>query len=352
MVIRMEDRESILKKMSLGDVLDYSIELYKSNFVQLTLLSLVGYMPIVLLSAYISGNLLAEQVNIFKGLFSNFGNPGFNPGILNEGNLGSTYMVYTMLSYVVQLLALVFSFTVQLAMEAAIIKIIYSHAVQGTPAKAFPEFKAGFKKLGHMILNKVVYWIIIGSIYLVAVILIALIMVAVILALVGINGPGNNLSTPVIVTLVVLGILILLGIIFVTAFFAMRLLFGKHIIVLENGDFGKSLSRSWHLTKGNFWHIALSLLIGAVLLYFLPVIFTASSFALNAMGKGLFVLGFISSQVLSSLIYPFLWTIITVIFINLKIKKEGLDLEVKVDKLLAAQKSLKAPDETGETTDA
>jgi hypothetical protein len=41
----MAENEKVLKRMSPGDCIDYSIEVYKRNFKNLTIISLMFYVP-------------------------------------------------------------------------------------------------------------------------------------------------------------------------------------------------------------------------------------------------------------------------------------------------------------------
>ncbi|MCX7843196.1 MAG: hypothetical protein N2489_09000 [Clostridia bacterium] len=329
----MRDKERFLSKMSLGDVLDYSIEVYKRNFSQLTLLVLICYMPFTLLQGFFAGGMLSEYGSLFKNIFSGI---SASPNEFEDfaKNPGTSYWVFYLLSQLMNLIYIVYSFTIMLVMDAAIIKIVYSDVIKGTSEKAVPTLKNSFKKMGPLALNKLIYWLIVGAIYFVSLIVLVIIAVFFSIAFFGVAAGQKEQSVFLIAAAVIVGILIFLGFLITTAYFAVRFVLGKIAVVIEDIDGAKGISRSWQLTKGRFWLIVLTLTIGGGLVYFIPFIVTVSSFALGFFGKAAFILGYVASQLLSSIFYPFIWILMTMLFINLKVEKEGLDLEVKVDRLL------------------
>jgi len=353
----MKESERLLKKMSMGDVLDYAIEAYRRNLKSITLLSLIFLVPFTFVTTAVTGYFSAELMKYANppgnGIFPFFKLVRFvaaaNPGIGDELGKGLGEAVYTTLAFyfvliLIGLLSLAYSVTLKAVMDASVIRIVYFDVVHARSVDWRQAVKLGFSRFASLMTNKILTALIIaGTVaagYIVFFILILVFTFGMIGPTLGNNAPMGTFAAIFLVQLIIGLVCVIL---FFIAFFTVKLCLGIHSVVIENRSAVEAVKRSWKLTGGNFWSIALTYLFGSVLFFTVPTILSIAANILIFVNKTLFVAGVIATEVVSSLLYPFILTLLTMVFINLKIKKEGLDLEVKVDKLLERQ--VKASDE-------
>ena len=67
------------------------------------------------------------------------------------------------------------------------------------------------------------------------------------------------------------------------------------------------------------------------------LLFSTLSYLTVAINEKLFVFLYTASQVASAFLIPLIMVFLTVLYVSVRIKKEGLDLEFKVNKLLEQQ---------------
>lgn len=116
-------------------------------------------------------------------------------------------------------------------------------------------------------------------------------------------------------------------------------LFLPQVIVLEGSNVASSLGRSWQLVKGSFWRVlGYGLVVYVSFLIVQYGISFAATFALGALGTGGTLIGGLVSAVVSVLALPFLFGAVTLLYYDLRIRKEAFDLE-----LLARGLSLRPP---------
>jgi hypothetical protein len=137
----------------------------------------------------------------------------------------------------------------------------------------------------------------------------------------------------------VAGVLVILlgfGLIFVFAavgiFFVVRFLFTSQAIIVENQGPLQSLSRSWHLTRHVFWRTFGYLMIIWLLTGLLPgivtTVFSSSlNFFLASQTILLLLISTIISAVIQVIITPFSMIAYTLMYYDLRVRKEGFDLE-------------------------
>lgn len=344
----MELNENMIKKMTIGDVLDNSIDVYKRNFKKLTLLALIFYVPFMFLYTFLVSYLSADLINIAD--INDIDSVGNSSGYL-----------YSILAYYASLCILgiihfAYSITIKAVMEAAITKTVYDD-ITGNMGKSIKKIiKESFSRFSALFVNKILYKLIIFGISMALVIGLYILMIV---ALIGFGAAfswrtGSSGLGEIIIGIVIAIVLVLIFAVvgLLIGYFYVKFIFGTQAIIIENKTAVQGISRSSELTKNNFWHIGLTLAFGALLFYFIPQIINTGAYALMFVNRSLYVAAFTFSQILSSIIYPFIITLMTVAFINLKIKKEGFDLELKVDTLLEQQKRENNIDINGETANA
>jgi hypothetical protein len=122
----------------------------------------------------------------------------------------------------------------------------------------------------------------------------------------------------------------------VAAFVFGRVFFASMVLMLDDAGPAESIGISWRLTRGYWWRCAGLLLVLFIIgLVFTLVVGFASAAIGAALGKGLLATGVsqlvsvLASAVLGSL-YP---AVLTAIFYDLKLRKQGGDLLGRVDAL-------------------
>ena len=101
------------------------------------------------------------------------------------------------------------------------------------------------------------------------------------------------------------------------------------VLVLESPiSPNDAMSRSWQLTKGSRWKVLLTFFV-AVLFLMVPMMAVG---ALGAVGSvvGLWseLIPLVLISVLEIFVYPFVYIVITVLYYDMRVRKEGFDLEL------------------------
>jgi uncharacterized membrane protein len=114
------------------------------------------------------------------------------------------------------------------------------------------------------------------------------------------------------------------------------------VLVLEPGTSASgALSRSWALTRGSRWRI-FGMLVTLFLLLYIPIVALTALAALllpdaapgSAMTGGF--VGLVLAGVLQLFLYPLFYCVLTVSYYDLRVRKEGFDLEVLAQTLQTA----------------
>jgi hypothetical protein len=155
--------------------------------------------------------------------------------------------------------------------------------------------------------------------------------------------PGLLTASSVLLALAVIPAFVVALIIFT------GLLVATPALVLEDAAPAAALSRSWHLTRGFRWKM-----LGLVIV--VGIIIAIPSLALGFLrGGGMTmqpvtefstadVVWEIAAQFISTLIYPLLYCALTVAYYDLRVRKEGFDLELLESTLAHALPSGRASD--------
>jgi hypothetical protein len=108
------------------------------------------------------------------------------------------------------------------------------------------------------------------------------------------------------------------------------------VLFVEDLRGGKALSRSFNLVKGRWWPACGVLLVGFVLASIVASIFTYGVGALALVNDSLaflILLSTLGSLVTALLTTPFQAAIVTVLYFDLRVRKEGFDLQLLADRL-------------------
>jgi hypothetical protein len=119
------------------------------------------------------------------------------------------------------------------------------------------------------------------------------------------------------------------------AWIAIRLLFAPPTLLLERSGVLPSMSRSWRLVKGSWWRCfgvwLLAQLLGSVLsgVLQLPLLIVASVVDSDSTKALVIVLTILASVIARTLVAPFSAAILALLYIDLRMRREGLDVRLQ-----------------------
>lgn len=338
-----------LKPLSIGDVLDYSVEALKQNFKGLLFISLVLFIPWIVFYTLTLNSVINNQVWNSLSI----------KGIFNESTLEYSYnygqedsSIGGMIFLVVYLLPIIYNLTIKLVSNASVIKMIYDYAISdrvtiNSFSDALKLIKGCLRFLPKLMGSLVLFVIILISVYFAFSLAFGMILIIPI----GMIIDSEMTTVAMGVVLSIFMLVIILAIFLAIGYFAVRLIFGANAIVIEGTSVFGSIKRSIYLTKGKFWHIAVTSIFAFLLYALFSLLLAGGSVMLLYVNKTAFIVFYTFSQLCTSLIEPFILIYITLLFISMKVRKEGLDLEIKMRKLIDADRN-RMNNVDGETANA
>jgi hypothetical protein len=325
----MRDIETRLRKMSAVDIVDYSIEVYKRNIKKLTVLTLIMYVPFALLYVFLSGYISKDLNRLTAG----------------NGESFSLIIAFMLVSLGLLFVYLCYFLTINGVLQAAITKVVYGDVVYGKSLGLKEVIRDSFKKIFKILGYRVLFYLIMSGAIMGIFFVFYLFLWAVLLffgtGAAFFSGGGRFTEGILIFSGVVIIIVLILGVLLGLGFFYIKFGMGVQAIAVENKGATEGIARSADLTKKMFWNSFVALFTGGLIYVFIPSVSVGITVILSLADNELYrqvqlaATAFI--QLGYAIFYPFLATLTTNIFINCKINNEGLDLEVKVDKLLASE---------------
>ncbi|KAE8762191.1 glycerophosphoryl diester phosphodiesterase membrane domain-containing protein [Georgenia thermotolerans] len=172
--------------------------------------------------------------------------------------------------------------------------------------------------------------VLLGLIGLAVAVVVTVVAVLLIGGVVAAGGSGGGTAVAVLLTL-----LLVFGAVIFGVFLAVRLGLAAPVLMLERSGVGDSLKRSWALTRQQFWRIfgilALAYIIvgvlNSVLLVPLSVI-GALVGPSGALSGTMLVVSSVVSVLISALTTPFLSAVLALVYIDVRMRKEALDVEL------------------------
>ena len=141
------------------------------------------------------------------------------------------------------------------------------------------------------------------------------------------------------------GLLILmLASVLVSSYLSIKFSVAPPAMVLENLGVFAALGRSWRLTRGNFWRLLGINILTAIITFMVASIFLGITEALGAIfvvvGSSspedilaslntIYILTMVMSTIAQLLILPFTSSVNALLYIDLRMRKEGLDVELR-----------------------
>jgi len=178
-------------------------------------------------------------------------------------------------------------------------------------------------------------WRLVGLSLVLSLIQVAVITAAVVLIVLLVSGAAA-VGTDSIWVILLLGLLIALGAAVLVGFFYVRLALSSPVLMVERSGVGAALRRSWYLTSGFFWR---NLGVIAVASIVTGAISGIASMPIGMLTSGLMTLGpafiwiagalsVLLAALLNALITPFLAAITALLYVDIRMRKEGLDVEL------------------------
>lgn len=121
-------------------------------------------------------------------------------------------------------------------------------------------------------------------------------------------------------------------------FLYIRFYFVVPAVIIEDQK-GASITRSWRLTKGRWWHIFGTALLALILATIATAIFSIPSIMIAAGGTGgsfTWIVEAVFSSVASVIVAPFSLGVTVLLYFDARIRKEGFDLAVMAREVGAA----------------
>ena len=311
-----------MRPMGIADILDETVELYKSSFVVLVGIAAVMYVPSSLLQRYFIGR--------FTGFAAN-ASPSSGPPMAEI----FIFMGIMFMSLIYYIVAAPF---VTGALTYAI-----SERYLGRQVTILDSFKRilNISVLGQLLLAILIQGaaisVPIGILY--AAIFAGAMMVAV-----------AHATTAVIVFVVVICAIIGLGAMVAAIYLVLRLVLIETSIVVEMKGIGHALTRSWTLMPGSilkcfvlvFLASAVSYLVSAAATVPFQLWITSSAFEGKSPSQILLILNAILGAISDTILAPVLSIATILLYYDIRVRKEGFDLELLASELDAKTREVAA----------
>ena len=165
------------------------------------------------------------------------------------------------------------------------------------------------------------------------IVVIGVVLITIIAASIMGSDPGTG---AIVITL--LAALALTVLVFIAAvFLAVRLSLAPAALMLENTGVVEGIGRSWALTRGSFWRVLgilmlaglITMLVTGTLSFGLGLVFGIISVGLPAAQPLVSAVTVLLTSVLSALVLPFTAAVTALTYIDLRMRTEGLDVELR-----------------------
>jgi membrane-anchored glycerophosphoryl diester phosphodiesterase (GDPDase) len=148
---------------------------------------------------------------------------------------------------------------------------------------------------------------------------------------------GSDVAGAVVMVLGIVGALVFWAVVRIWIF--VRIKFAMSAVVLERIGVGSALGRSWRLTQGSWWRIFLILFLTLIISYFVSNIlltpFMGGGIVPAILAPGALwaavlagALMFIGQAVTYAIVTPFEVGVATLLYVDLRMRREGLDLKL------------------------
>ena len=165
------------------------------------------------------------------------------------------------------------------------------------------------------------------------IVVIGVVLIVIIAA--SVTGPDPGAGAIVITLLAALALTVIVFI--AAAFLVVRLSLAPAALMLENTGVVEGIGRSWALTRGSFWRVLgilvlaglITGLVTGTLSFGLGLVFGVVSVGLPAAQPLVSAVTVLLTSVLSALVLPFTAAVTALTYIDLRMRTEGLDVELR-----------------------
>jgi hypothetical protein len=319
--------------MNIGDMFDAAFRLYREHF--LTFIGIVALLQVPMAMVQFMVQLTIGNSALTALTRFSMRPPVVSPGqnifdVMPLGDLLAFYAITIGLS-VIQYLV------VQNLITGALANAI-SRSYLGQPISILGAYSFGARRYASLILASLAPFCI-GAVL--AVLIIGCSVGLGVAIASGAGGDGRSIAASILVGLMLIGLLFLLSL--GALFFYVRFLLATQAIVLEGQGPLAGLGRSWRLVGGSFWRTVGVMLLMFILTYLLSTLPTTMvSFALTFSSGGALD-SLTRNQVITTLVayiglivaLPLQLAVYTLLYYDLRVRKEGYDLELQVQQATA-----------------
>lgn len=305
--------------MSAGDILDQAVRIYRGNFIPLVTIVAIVSVPFTLLQAIPQFLLYSSLGTLSPG--GSITGDAFNTG---------TYLLAQGINVLATLLILIAAIFEQGALAAFI-----SERFLGRPITVRQAYGRAFRRWLALLIASFLFG---AAMFFLLLALFGVFIVPLIgVTALSVAGIGDSATTSTVAGLVTLLSCCLVIPAFLAALYLYtRWAFYEQAIVLENYNSTGGLGRSWKLVKGNFWRV-----LGMVMILILIVsLASLGPYLLILFGAALFsspllivAVNAIASMAIVLLMTPLQSAVLTVLYYDLRIRKEGFDLQLQMQGL-------------------
>jgi hypothetical protein len=291
-----------LRPLGLGEILDGSFRAVRANprvmFGVAALVVTVGVVIQTVLAWYLTGFLDDRTVDLADQL-----DPTGDLGLQDQ--LGATLGSLLTLPLV----------SVATTVLTGLVIVSVSRSVLGRTVS-----------IGEVLRSGRVWWVL-GFSLLSAVVAGAVAALAVALVVALANGAGDLVAAGV-------GVVLAVVLVVVYVWFYVRTLLVPPALMLEGKGFWRTVARAWRLSRGRFWrllgiYLLSSIIVGVVVqLISVPVTLVATFVFDDAQSFGAIALGALADVVALTLATTFLASVVALLYIDVRMRREGLDVEL------------------------
>ncbi|WP_400163354.1 ABC transporter ATP-binding protein [Brevibacillus sp. TJ4] len=307
--------------MGVGKLLDQSFSLYRSHFGIFVLLALLWMGPVLLLQD-LTLNDVTRMPLLYQDTESEDAWEALAEKLIasDEVLTDSIVMIFVYLLLVVPIMSLV-SYPQLLSATFFVAK----GAIEGESVRFGQAVKQSLRRFWPLVGSTVLYMLIAIGIVLAYMALCGLIAFLFIWSNSGADPfayATESESVWLVLTIIGLYLLFLVGMVVVPGYFLLRL--GFYLPFVALGESAPGFGKSWEVTKGNFWRLFGMYMVVMILysMFFggLQVVITA--------GMGVSILSTLLLLIANCLLMPWGMIVYTLAYLDLRVRKEGTDLEM------------------------
>lgn len=321
-----------LRPLSIGDLFDTIFRLYRNNFLVFIGIAALIQIPMILIQMGLEFALGRQSTADFLQIINEL--PFFNPQTDSVTDLPITNpLLYYGLTIVLALLQII---VVQQLLNGALANAI-ARRYLGQPISVLEAYNFGARRLSALL--------IVGVLVAILTIVVGVVLIGIyfgglfLVVSIATTQSGTRAAVAAILALLLMLLLLIVAMI-VFAMIALRFLFVTQAVVLEDhGPIG-ALRRSWQLIRGSFWRvlgIVVLLVILVQIVMGIPVIIMTMvlSFTLGGaadplqnylLRQSITVLTSYAAQIL---VLPIYLSAYTLLYYDLRVRKEGYDLQLR-----------------------